>query len=80
MHFISRLLVSSVFRVYNNMVFEQQEEDVMQQLFGHSITYRIAMGPHQGRKVFRLQTLPPLAGGDDSGQAAKVAGFPCTRA
>jgi hypothetical protein len=25
---------------------------------GSSITYRIAVGPHQGRKVFTLQTLP----------------------
>ena len=57
------------------LVFEQQEEDVMQQLYGHSVTYRIAVGPHQGRKVFTLQTLPPVADGDDSGQAAKVAGF-----
>ena len=29
----------------------------MDQLLGHSITYRIAVGPHQGRKVFTLQTL-----------------------
>ncbi len=57
------------------LVFEQQEEDVMQQLYGHSVSYRIAVGPHQGRKVFTLQTLPPLAGGEDSGQATKVAGF-----
>jgi hypothetical protein len=30
----------------------------MAQLLGSSITYRIAAGPHQGRKVFTLQTLP----------------------
>ncbi len=30
----------------------------MNQLLGSSITYRIAMGPQQGRKVFTLQTLP----------------------
>ncbi len=30
----------------------------MKQLLGSSITYRIAMGPQQGRKVFTLQTLP----------------------
>jgi len=34
------------------------DEDSMSQLQGHSITYRIAVGPHQGRKVFTLQTLP----------------------
>ena len=30
----------------------------MDQLIGHSITYRIAVGPQAGRKVFTLQTLP----------------------
>jgi len=30
----------------------------MNQLLGSSITYRIAVGPQQGRKVFTLQTLP----------------------
>jgi len=30
----------------------------MDQLRGHSITYRIAVGPQQGHKVFTLQTLP----------------------
>jgi len=29
----------------------------MNQLQGHSITYRIAVGPHQERQVFTLQTL-----------------------
>ena len=28
------------------------------QLLSSSITYRIAVGPQQGRKVFTLQTLP----------------------
>jgi hypothetical protein len=37
---------------------DESEEDSMNQLQGHSITYRIAVGPHQGRKVFTLQTLP----------------------
>jgi hypothetical protein len=50
------------------------EAGPMAQLLGASITYRIAVGPHQGRKVFTLQTLPgceaPFEGG-----AGKVAGF-----
>ena len=33
-------------------------DDPMPELVGHSITYRIAVGPHRGRKVFTLQTLP----------------------
>jgi hypothetical protein len=46
----------------------------MTQLLGHSITYRIAVGPQAGRKVFTLQTLP----GSDApfGDAvSQVAGF-----
>jgi hypothetical protein len=30
-------------------------EDALTDLQGHSITYRIALGPHQGRKAFKLQ-------------------------
>jgi len=36
------------------------DDDSMAHLHGHSITYRIAVGPHQGRKGFTLQTLPPV--------------------
>lgn len=32
--------------------------DPMNELLWHSITYRIAVGPQQGPKVFTLQTLP----------------------
>lgn len=46
----------------------------MQQLLGHSITYRAAVGASQGQKVFTLQTVPAhVDGGND--QVAKVAGF-----
>ena len=34
------------------------QAEPLDQLLGHCITYRIAVGPHQGRKVFTLQTLP----------------------
>jgi ribosomal protein S27E len=37
---------------------ETSDEDPSHQLLGSSITYRIAVGPQQGRKVFTLQTLP----------------------
>jgi len=50
------------------------EEDPMQQLLGHSITYRVAVGPQQGRKVFTLQTVPATKA-DDNAQAAKESGF-----
>ena len=38
------------------LALENPDEDPMDQLRGHSITYRIAMGPQQGRKVFALQS------------------------
>jgi hypothetical protein len=37
---------------------DASDEDPSNQLLGSSITYRIAVGPQQGRKVFTLQTLP----------------------
>jgi len=49
-------------------------------LIGHSITYRIAVGPRAGQKLFTLQTLPPNAlpeaeqQGDHRG-AAQAGGF-----
>lgn len=48
-----------------------------QQLLGSSITFRIAIGPQHGRKVFTLQTLQTLPACDepfDDG-VGKVAGF-----
>ena len=38
------------------LVLESGDDDMMQ-LQGHSIIYRIAVGPQQGRKVFILQML-----------------------
>ena len=52
------------------------EEDPMQDIHTHSVTYRVAMGPQRGRKVFTLQTIPPkpdLPPGSD--RVAKLAGF-----
>ena len=43
-------------------------------LLGHSITYRIAVGPHAGRKVFTLQSLPATNEPFDDA-LGKVAGF-----
>jgi len=55
---------------------DSADDDPMHHLLGHSITYRIAVGPQQGRKVFSLQTLPD--GGSDDPFArtpGNVAGF-----
>ncbi|MCP4044523.1 MAG: IS91 family transposase [Gammaproteobacteria bacterium] len=55
---------------------ETSDDETMQQLYGHSITYRIAIGPNQGKKVFTLQTLPPVRESKvGSSRVAKVAGF-----
>ena len=52
------------------------DEDPMQELHSHSVTYRIAVGPQRGRKVFTLQTIPPkpdLPPGSE--RVAKLGGF-----
>jgi hypothetical protein len=46
----------------------------LDQLLGHSITYRIAVGPHAGRKVFTQQTLPDC-NEPCVAHVGKVAGF-----
>jgi ribosomal protein S27E len=51
------------------------DEQPMDQLIGNSITYRIAIGPNQGHKVFTLQTLPPQPDEPSTARVAKVAGF-----
>ncbi len=40
------------------LTLEEDEDDVLTQLHGSSVTYRIATGSQRGRKVFTLQTLP----------------------
>ena len=54
---------------------EEGDEDPMQQVLGCSVSYRIAVGPQQGRKVFTLQTSPAWEDGDRFDQVAKVSGF-----
>lgn len=55
---------------------DTSDEDPSNQLLGSSITYRIAVGPQQGRKVFTLQTLPNLESDNlFSGSAGEAAGF-----
>ena len=50
----------------------EDEDDPMHQLHGSSVTYRIAVGPRQGRKVFTLQTMPTS---DPEEWVGKVDGF-----
>jgi len=39
----------------------QGAEGPLDDLIGHSITYRIAVGPRAGQKLFTLQTIPARA-------------------
>jgi hypothetical protein len=57
---------------YLNLPFD--DEDSLLQLQGASVSYRIAMGPQQGQKVFTLQTLPASNKGE-YGQLANISGF-----
>ena len=47
----------------------------MDDLLGLSISYRIAVGPHAGRKAFTLQTIPAREDGKEDGKLAKASGF-----
>ena len=59
-----------------NLVLDDEEGATLQQLQGHSITYRIAMGPQAGRKVLTVQTIPAWEEDDcDTGQLGRVGGF-----
>jgi hypothetical protein len=54
---------------------EAVPEDPMTQLLGHSITYRIAVGPQAGRKVYTLQTLPGSEPDEFVDTAGRISGF-----
>jgi hypothetical protein len=55
---------------------DAMDEGSMDQLLGHSITYRIAVGPQAGRKVCTLQTLPACDPEDRFGDTVgQMAGF-----
>ncbi len=61
---------------HSTLALDAADEDPMDQLLGHSITYRIAVGPQQGRKVFTLQTLPACDPDDlFADTVGKTAGF-----
>lgn len=52
------------------------EEDPLKDIHSHSVTYRVAIGPQKGRKVFALQTLSPQPEpACDNARVAKLNGF-----
>jgi len=53
----------------------EEDEAAIHHLLGSSITYRIAVGPQQGRKVFTLQTLPDCRSDFSKPQTGHSAGF-----
>lgn len=60
----------------STLTLDHLEANPMQQVHGHSITYRIAIGPQQGKKVFTLQTLLPRQDEKDRfSPVAKSGGF-----
>jgi len=51
------------------------DEDTSNHLLGSSITYRIAVGPQQGRKVMTLQTLADCGDDQATTRIGNIAGF-----
>jgi hypothetical protein len=54
---------------------EPPDDSALNDLLGHSITYRIAVGPQAGRKAFTLQTVSSREPDHDHPDLAKTAGF-----
>jgi len=67
------LLVRDIENTYLQL--SAPDESAINDLLGHSITYRIAVGPQAGRKAFTLQTVPARQKDRDNSQLAKTAGF-----
>ena len=67
------LLIEDIDNSYLNL--DGLAPDPMQDLHGHSITYRVALGAQRGKKVFTLQTLPAQVDDDSSSQVGSMAGF-----
>jgi hypothetical protein len=58
------------------LALEPEGEEALAPVLGSSITYRIALGPHQGRKAFTLRTLAPERWADESSaRVAQASGF-----
>ena len=67
------LLVRDVENSYLQL--DAVDESAMDDLLGHSITYRIAFGPQAGRKAFTLQTVPAREDGNNNPGLAGANGF-----
>ena len=72
---LTRLCKAPATRMLTPEAMEASDEDPSNQLLGSSITYRIAVGPQQGRKVMTLQTLPDCGDDQFTTGVGNVAGF-----
>ena len=52
------LLVRDAENAY--LEWDGEEASPLDDLVGHAITYRVAVGPHRGQKAFTLQTVPAV--------------------
>ena len=68
-----RLLMRDIVNSYLQL--EALEGSDMDDLLGHPITDRIAVGPQAGRKAFTLQTMPAQEQQSSNNQLAKANGF-----
>lgn len=69
--------VSSVYLPQTTQLFSRKsaQTGAVQQVLGCSVSYRIAIGPQQGRKVSTLQTIPAWENDDRFAQVEKESGF-----
>lgn len=65
-------MVRDMDNTYPNLPID--DDDSLLQLQGASVSYRIALGPQQGQKVFTLQTQPAISDGE-YGQLANTSGL-----
>jgi hypothetical protein len=58
------------------LTLDSLEEDPLQDIHAHSVTYRVAIGLQKGRKVFALHTIPPKPEpSQDNARVTKLNGF-----
>ena len=60
---------------HSYLSFDPKADGALNDLIGHSITYRVAIGPRAGQKVFTLHTLPPQLDDAPRTAVAQASGF-----
>ncbi|MBT8422928.1 MAG: transposase, partial [Gammaproteobacteria bacterium] len=58
------------------LAWDAEQGSTLDDVIGHAVTYRIAVGPHCGQKAFTLQTLPASPPGEEEDRnVARNGGF-----